>query len=194
MDNLPSERQIVEAIERILHHREFGGAVLWNNIADFIKRALSGIMNSAGGLGLVVMIGLVAVMVFCLAWLIYSERRRRLLNHPKRLLKGETIFQDLLVLAEDLARKEDWTGALLTLYAQHLYMLQGQEWIVLGESKTGLQYQWELLGKGYDDVEGFDAFRRVFNRVRYGGYSELKETYEFFLAYCRKKPERRQAA
>ena len=197
MNNMPSEQQITAAIERILRRGEFSGAD-YSWLLDKIRlpsgRALPQIMETMGVFGKIVMIALVAAMLLGLLWLIYSERRRRLASHNKLQSPGQSLVADPLAQAEELARKEDWAGALLALYALHLQTLHRQGWIVLDESKTGLQYQWELLRTGYDDVEGFAALRKVFNRVRYGGYAELRETYETFLAYCRNRPERRRAA
>ena len=197
MNNMPSERQITEAIERILRRREFAGAGYEPQgvaIPHEAGRSLSQILESLGGLGLAVMIALVAVILIGLAWLIYSERRRRVVGSSASQQNRPTATADPFLHAAELARAEDWAGALQILYALHLSNLHAQGWVEKDESKTGLQYMWELNGKGYDDVAGFDAFRKVFNRVRYGGYPELRETYERFNAYCRAKQERRRAA
>jgi len=200
MSSMPSEQQIAEAIERVLSRREFGGGEqpwpwsLLDRIADWLSRAFTASMETLGGFGTFVLI-LLAVGILCLVgWLIYSERRYRLGHREKRSSYEQPVSGYTLAHAEALALQQDWTGALLALYAYHLHELHQQGWIVLDESKTGLQYQWELRMHGYADIEGFEAFRKVFNRVRYGGYAELRETYETFLAYCRKELRRRQAA
>jgi hypothetical protein len=196
MNNMPSQQQIAEAIERILRRGEFGG-VAPDMPVDTIypaERVLPRLADTLGGVGTAVMIALALAMLSCLIWLIFMERGRRLTGRPLGRPNGQTATADPLEQAEGLASQQDWSGALLMLYTLHLRMLHGQGWIVLHDSKTALQYQWELLGNGYDDIEGFSTFRKVFNRVRYGGYAELRETYETFLAYCRHRPERRRAA
>ena|GEM_PF-1959868 len=197
MSSMPSEQQIAEAIDRILGQGEYGGWVYvpeGDSIADSAVSSIPKIMDSLSGAGPVLMAVLVAALLFLLVRLVLAERRRRFERLTKPLQDGQAVGEDPFAHIEELARRKDWAGALLALYAMHLHALHGLGWIVWDESKTGMQYKWELLGNSYKDVEGFDAFRRVFNRVRFGGYSELKETYEAFLAYCRKTPERRQAA
>ncbi|MCL1808201.1 MAG: hypothetical protein FWG42_00360 [Clostridiales bacterium] len=184
-------------MERILSRKEFGGQSydpIGDSVAMSAMNSLPRIMDSISGFGLAVMVVLVAALVFCLARLVFLERRRRFSDRSRPLPAGQTAAEDPFAHAEELARVKDWAGALLALYSLHLHTLHNQGWILWDESKTGMQYKWELVGNRYGDVEGFDAFRRVFNRVRFGGYSELRETYEAFLAYCRKRPERRQAA
>ena len=190
MNNMPSEQQIAEAIESVLRRREFWGTDAGfapNDTVSSLGRAFLAGLETLGGFGFFVMILIAAAMLFLLAWLIYSERRYRLGRREKRRSLECSVAADPLLHAQALALKQDWAGALLALYALHLQTLHQHGWIVLDQSKTGMQYQWELKGRGYDDVAGFDAFRKVFNRVRYGGYCELKETYEIFLAYCSKR-------
>jgi hypothetical protein len=197
MSNMPSEQQIATAIEKVLRRSEFGGPVpgpVQNEAADSVGRAFFAGLDSLSGLGSFMIILVAAALIGLLVWLFYSERRYRLGRRSKQSSSEQPTTADPLLDAEALALKQDWAGALLALYASHLQMLQQQGWIVLDESKTGLQYQWELSGRGYEEVKVFADFRKVFNRVRYGGYLELQETYETFLAYCRKVLKRRQAA
>jgi hypothetical protein len=188
MNSMPSEQQIAEAIERVLSRREFWWAdpgPVPSGAGNSLGRAFFAGLDTLGGLGFFVMILVVAALIALVVWLMHSERRYRLGRHHKQGPNGRPATDGLLAHAEALALKQDWAGALLALYAWHLHTLHQQGWVVLDESKTGLQYQWELYGRGYKDIQGFEAFRKVFNRVRYGGYAGLKETYEAFLAYCR---------
>ena len=196
-NSMPSEQQIAEAMEKVLSRREFSwldtGPVEEAAVRT-TERALSSGQGTMGGLGYLVMILLAAAAVYLLIRMLYAERRYRLGSHEKHDTYEQPVSADPLFHAQALALKQDFSGALIALFALHLHMLQQQGWLVLDESKTGLQYQWELCGQGYGDVQGFEAFRKVFNRVRYGGYCELKETYEKFLAYCRQDHYRRRPA
>jgi len=193
VSSMPSEQQIAEAMEKVLSRREFwGSAPRPVRVVDW--QALFAGMKTLSGFGFFLMFLIAAALIFLLVWLVYSKRRYHVANYGKLRSAELSVADDPWLYAEALALKQDFSGALLALYALHLQMLQRQGWIEWDASKTGLQYQWELKGRGYDDVAGFEAFRKVFNRARYGGYSELKETYDTFLAYCRKGLKRRQTA
>jgi hypothetical protein len=194
---MPPEQQIAEAIAKVLRRREFGrgdAGLVQDETVNSVWRAFFAVLENLGVLGSLVMVLVVAALIALVVWLFYTERRYRLGHHEKKGPHGHPASDSPLAYAEALALKQDWAGALLALYAWHLHTLHQQGWVVLDESRTGLQYGWELYGRGYNDIQGFENFRKVFNRVRYGGYTELRDTYEAFLAYCRQGPGRRRIA
>ena len=197
MSSMPNEQQIAEAIEKILRRSEFGGANTYympDETMNSLARAFFSLTKALNGFGWLLLLLLAVALISLVVWLVYSNRRYRQKNRNQQSAPGRALSDDPLLYAQALAARQDWSGAIIALYTLHLRMLHQQGWIIWDKSKTGLQYLWELKRRAYEDIEGFDAFRKVFNRLRYGGYEEPKETYDIFLAYCQNGLKRGRAA